>query len=223
VKPTLFQKFRSYFRPITIESVSSEQNPELEVVLSNGRLQLLSGNAIYSWDDLYRNFTVAFDQIDLDKRNIDEVLILGLGLGSIPFILEKKHHKNYHYTAIEWDEEVANLALKYALPRLKSSIDVVTADAEIFVEVCEEKFDLLIVDIFEDELVPPQFETDYFLEDCVELLNPKGVLLFNRLHNNQADKVAAERYYKDVFSKVLTNTKVIDTNGNWILFYEKED
>jgi spermidine synthase len=218
--PTKFQKFISYFRPINLESTSSEHNPELEVMLSRGRLQLISGNAIYSWDDLYRNFKVAFEQLDLDKRKIDEVLILGLGLGSIPYLLEKTFHKNYHFTAIEWDEEVANLALKYALPRLKSSIDVVTADAEIFVEVCEEKFDMLIVDIFEEELVPPQFETDYFLEDCLTLLNPNGILLFNRLHNNLADKTSAKRYYDTVFSKVLSNTRVIDTNGNWILVYE---
>ncbi|MCB0574813.1 MAG: hypothetical protein KDC61_09635, partial [Saprospiraceae bacterium] len=85
----LWKKWLSYLVPMTLEEAASEQNPELSVILDRGRLQLLSGDAIYSWDDLYRNFLLAFEKLQIKERNIDQVLVLGLGLGSVPFILEK--------------------------------------------------------------------------------------------------------------------------------------
>lgn len=190
-------------------------------MLNRGRFQLLSGNAVYSWDDLYRNFSYAFGQINLAQRNYHDVLILGLGLGSVPFILERTYKRDYRYVAVEWDETVAELAYRYTLSRLKSPVEVITADAEMFVQICEEQFDLIIVDIFEDDLVPPQFEDPDFLRDCDELLLPGGMLLFNRLHGEHKDIVSAERFYNHTFTKVFPNARYIDTQGNWIMVYEK--
>ncbi|MBK8426044.1 MAG: hypothetical protein IPL27_08815 [Lewinellaceae bacterium] len=79
-----WKKWLSHLTPITIEETASEHNPELTVALSRGRLQLLSGDAIYSWDDLYQNFIIAFDHLKIDEEPFEDVLILGLGLGSIP-------------------------------------------------------------------------------------------------------------------------------------------
>lgn len=146
-----WKKWLSHFTPLTLEEAASEQNPELSVMLDRGRVQLLSGNAIYSWDDLYRNFDLAFEDIDPARRSFKNVLLLGLGLGSVPLLLEKKYKVQYHYTAVEWDETIAEMAWRYTLSRLQSPVQIVNADAEVFVEICEDTFDLLIVDIFEDE------------------------------------------------------------------------
>jgi spermidine synthase len=221
VRIPFWKKWLSYLTPVHLEATGSDQNPELTVLLNQGRMQLLSGNAIYSWDDLYRNFTVAFETLKIEQRLVREVLVLGLGLGSVPFMLEKKFGKSCHYTAIEYDETVAELASRYTLSRMKSPVDIVIADAEIFVEVCEETFDLIIIDIFEDDLTPPQFEEPDFLRSCHGLLNPGGLMLFNRLHGDGKDKVAAERFYNRVFTVVLPTSWYIDTKGNWILCYQK--
>ena len=216
-----WKKWLSHLTPLTLEETGSEQNPELTVALSRGRVQLLAGEAIYSWDDLYQNFDIAFAELNLEDRNYENVLLLGLGLGSIPVLLEQKYGRDYRYTAVEWDEKVTDLALRYTLGRLKSPVDVITADAEVFVAVCQETFDIVIVDIFEDDLTPPQFETTEFLEACDELLRPGGLLLFNRLHGEAKDKVAAERFFGRTFQKVFPQAWAIDTHGNWILCYQK--
>lgn len=204
-----------------MEQASSEQNPELSVVLDRGRFQLLSGDAIYSWDDLYRNFDLAFQALDLKQYPYQDVLLLGLGLGSVPFLLEKKHKLEYCYTAVEWDETVAELAEKYTLSRLKSPIETVIADAEVFVEICEDTYDVLIVDIFEDDLTPPQFETKEFLLACDQLLKPGGILLFNRLYSSVANKTFTTRFFERKFKPVFQDATYIDTKGNWILVYKK--
>lgn len=203
--------------PLTLERSSSEYNPDLAVVLDRGRLQLLSGNAIYSWDDLYHNFTIAFGTIDLDEEHIEDVLVLGLGLGSVPYILEKVYERQYRYTAIELDEAVSELAGKYTLPRLESSVEIITADAGIFVEITEEQFDLVVVDIFEDDHTPEYFETDEFLEACRECLRPGGLLFYNRLYNNDKTKLATERFFEGAFKTVFPDAWKINTGGNWIL------
>ncbi len=217
MKISIYKKILSYFSPQLLEETGSELNPELEVWLDRGRMQLVSGKAIYSWDDLYRNFAVAFEKLEIGKRKIDEVLLLGLGLGSVPFLLEKKHGLRPHFTAVELDEAIIELAGKYGLPRLESSMEVVTADAEIFVEICEEKYDLVVMDIFEDELTPPQFETIEFLENCKNLVRPGGLFLFNRMYLSHADQTATNRFYKK-FLQVFPDGDKIDTRGNWILY-----
>lgn len=213
----LWKKWVSHVVPLTLETAASEQNPELAVMLDRGRLQLLSGNAIYSWDDLYHNFTIAFGALDLEKRPVEDVLILGLGLGSVPYILEKIYDRAYRYTAVEWDETVAGLAARYTLSRLKSPVDVVTADAGIFLQVTEEQYDMIVVDIFEDDRTPEQFETVAFLEACAEHLRPNGLILYNRLYNAHRNIVSTQRFFEDTFKKVFPEGEKIDTGGNWIL------
>lgn len=218
-----WKQWISYLTPLTLEEVSTDQNPELRVMLSRGRMQLLSGDAIYSWDDLYRNFTHAFRQLNLDSRPISDVLLLGMGLGSIPFMLEKVFKRNYCYTAVEWDESVAYLAGKYTLSRIESPTRIITADAEVFVELCEERFDLIVIDIFEDEITPPQFCTEDFLNQCKRLMNPDALLLFNRLHgDDKAVRSVTERFFVQTFKKVFESGWYIDTSGNWILCGENK-
>jgi spermidine synthase len=217
MKIPFWKRWLSYLTPIRLEETASEYNPELTVMLDRGRLQLLSGNAIYSWDDLYHNFTRAFVQLQPEKLGYQDVLLLGLGLGSVPYILEKKHQQKYHYTAIEWDEAISELADRYTFSRLESSVEIITADAVVFVEVCEDTFDMVIVDLFEDNQTPEVFETKDFLADCVSLLKPGGLLLVNRLSRSKVDAVKSERYFEHVFKPTLDNAYVIDTNGNHIL------
>jgi spermidine synthase len=217
VNISFWQKWLSYLYPVTIEEAGSALNPELAVVMDRGRLQLLSGQAIYSWDDLYHNFTRAFAELRPEKKPYHDVLLLGLGLGSVPYILEKKHGVEYAYTAVEWDDTIAELASRYTLNRLKSPVEVVTADAAVFVEVCEELFDIVIVDIFEDNITPDTFETPEFLESCLRLTRPGGWILYNRLCQTPADRLDTERFWEGTFRHVLPNPDKLDTGGNWIL------
>lgn len=220
-KVSIWKKWLSHLTPVLIQESGSERNPELEVLLSQGRYQLISGNAIYSWDDLYHNFRKAFEQLQLNNKNYEEVLLLGLGLASVPYMLEKTFHQKYAYTAVELDEEISQLASKYTLPRLDSSIEIITADAEVFIELCESEYDMVIMDIFEDDKTPPQFESEDFLGYCNDVLKPGGLLLYNRLTNKEEELQATQLFFDEVFSVKLPGAFKIETGGNWILCFEK--
>lgn len=215
-EPT-WKKWLSYLAEIHIESASSEYNPHLYVSLRNGRYQLSTAHAIYSYGDLYTNFDRAFQRIDLHSLPGNEVLILGLGLGSIPVILEQKYDKHYHYTAIEIDEAVLDLANRYILDELHSPIQLICADADAFVMQSDAKFDLICMDIFLDDEVPTVFESTVFLEALRDLLNPGGVLLYNRLAAKSKDVERTKAFFDHQFLPVFPQGAWLDVGGNWIL------
>lgn len=217
MQPSGLQKFWSHFKDIYIESASSDFNEVLHVVLSRGRYQLLTENAIYSFGDLYSNYRKAFDKINIGQQKIDNVLILGFGLGSIPFMLENKYLQNYHYTAVEIDEAVLYLANKYVAQHLKSPIEMVQADAFAYVIQSEQQFDLVCMDVFIDDEVPNQFETIDFLEGLKNQIAPNGILLFNRLYLTKKDKVNTNSFFKNQFLKVFPEGNFLDVDGNLIL------
>ncbi len=207
----------SYFFEFHIESAPSEINPHLYVSLSRGRYQLSTANAIYSFEDLYDNFFDAFKEVNLDQYPIEDVLILGLGLGSIPLMLEKNFEKKYNYTAVEIDESVIYLASKYALPQLESNIQMICADAFAFVMQTEQKFDLICMDVFLDDVVPEEFEENDFLKKLKTLVNDDGILLFNRLASHPKDVERTKVFYHKNFKAVFPEGSYLEVKGNWML------
>jgi len=217
----LWKRLLSYVHEFHIESTSSKYNPHMYVSLSRGRYQLSTANAIYSHADLYDNFSEAFHKIDLDKNHIKKVLILGFGLGSIPIILEQLFQKKYHYTAVEIDEEVLYLANKYAMPHIESSVEFVCADAFIYVNQSKEQFDMIAVDLFLDDVVPIQFEQKDFLQGLKKLLNPNGILLYNRLAYTKEDIKTAKTFYNTKFYPNFPDGTYLEVRGNWMLLNDK--
>lgn len=217
MKAPLWKRLLSYLFELHIESTSSEYNPHLYVSLKNGRYQLSTANAIYSYGDLYDNFSGAFAKMDLDKANISSVLVLGLGLGSIPIILEKVFKKQYNYTAVEIDEEIVYLASKYTLPELASNIEIISTDASIFTLQSPQQYDLIAVDIFLDDVIPTHFQQATFLEQLKGLLTEKGIVLYNHLAFSEQDRVNAKLFFEEQFKVVFPDATFVETNGNWMM------
>lgn len=217
MKKPLLKNILSYFSDVLLESTFSEYNETLDVYLSKGRYQLCSAGAIYSFEDKYVNFYESFRVLDWNKLEIEKVLLMGLGLASIPQMLEKRFKKNFEYHAVEIDNEVIYLAQKYILSDLKSHVSIYEMDAEIFVEISEEKFDMIIIDIFDNNTVPEKFETTDFLEKTIEMLSENGILLFNRLNQDNKTYADTKKYYDEVFSKLFPGSKKLFIKNNIIL------
>lgn len=207
----------SYIFEIELECVASQHNPVLTLCLSNGRLQLYTDNAIYSYEDLYDNFLEAFKQLDLSKKSFQKILVLGFGLGSVPFMLEKKFGLQANYTGIEIDEEIIRLASEYALPKIQSHCTLITTDAYSFVDINEEQFDMIVVDVFLDNAIPSRFESVYFLENVKDLLAPDGLLLYNRLTTTDRDKEKHKEFFENAFSPIFREAIEVEVEDNTIL------
>lgn len=216
-RPPLWKRWLSYFVEFHIESAPSQYNPHLYVALRLGRYQLCSENAVYSYEDLYSNFFDAFQTLQMQDLPINKVLILGLGLGSIPYMLEHNFSHQYEYTAVEIDDSVIYLAQKYVLHKLTSPVTCIQADAFAFVEQSQETYDMICMDIFLDDVVPRKFGSSTFLQNLRERLAPGGLLLYNRLSLTPEDQKETLRFYHERFKKVFPQGTYLDVNTNYML------
>ncbi len=217
MKQPLWKRWLSYLIEMHLESAPSDINPHLYVSLRKGRYQLSTANAVYSYGDLYDNFTKTFRKLDWPKVDVQKVLVLGFGLGSIPFMLEKIFKKKCRFTGVEIDENVLYLANKYVLPELQSSIEIFNADANAFVYQGSEQFDMIAMDIFLDDKVPPPFEELEFLQQLKKLLTPAGILLYNRLSMSNKDIRLTNSFFEEKFKLVFPDATYLDVGGNWML------
>lgn len=206
---------RSYIDDVLIESTSSDYNEELYLLLVKGRYQLVTDSVIYSYGDKYVNFLAAFNHIT--TQNIKSCLILGFGLGSIVDILEKKHNAFPTVTGIEIDEVIIEMAERYTLPNFKSDVDLIHYDAYLFVDKLKDKFDLVCLDIFINEVIPARFLTLSYIKKLSKLLTNKGVIVVNCLYTSESVKTATNQFLNTVFKVVFPASKTVFSNGNLML------
>lgn len=216
-----WRNFLSYFADQTLEACEGDHTDYLAVVLRKGKLLLQANGAVYSWEDHYYNFRQAFEKLDWAKLPGKETLLLGLGLGSIPQLTEELFDQVLHYTAVEYDEVVAELAEHYLLYRLKSPVETVIADAEAFVAQDYRKYDLILIDLFVDDEVPEQFNNPEFLRKLNLMLTPGGCLITNRLTFTDKDRNQTAAYWRTVFLEVFPEADFLDVKSNWMMFSDK--
>ncbi|MEO1261577.1 MAG: hypothetical protein AAFZ15_22420 [Bacteroidota bacterium] len=217
MKQPRWKVWLSYFTELVLERDATDLNPDLQLGFNKGRYCLSTPNAIYSYGDLYDNFYKAFQQINIKSLALDEVLVLGFGLGSVPYMLEKSFQKKCTYTGVELDETIVRWATDYILDELESPVQLIISDAAIFTEISQQKFDLIAMDIFIDNEIPAQFESIAFLENLDSMLKEGGRLMYNRLALQDIDRKHTEDFFKTRFKSVFPKARYLDVGGNWIL------
>jgi spermidine synthase len=217
LRPSFFQYLRSYFSVLVLARGDSQYSGRIELWYQKGRYMLVTAQAVYSYEDLYFNFRRAFEQLNAQKWQLKQALVLGMGLGSVPQLLERNFGiKNCHYTLVEIDPLIIDWATRTTLPKLKSSRQIIEADAVAFINECSTPFDLIVIDIFIDDQVPTSIESRDFLEKIKLLLSPTGRVLCNRLADTEMQKAKSLYYFDNVFSQVFPQANIITVNTNMI-------
>jgi spermidine synthase len=214
--PGRIRQWLSYLFEWPVVELSSEYNDLLKVVLHQGRYKLITEGAIYSFGDLYSNYRKSFERLHWTAHPMESCLILGLGMASIPDMLVTRFKKKMHFSAVEIDEVVTMLAYDYVLSPKKINVEVFTSDAASFLEWHEGKYDLICSDVFEGDKIPAELETIEALSAMRDLLNPGGILLYNRLSRYQADRDKNLIFRDNAFLKVFPAGGYLDVGGNWM-------
>ena len=234
-KPGFWLKLRSYFFEKIIEKAPGTLSPGLRVELVMGRYMLNTNRVNYAFGDLDAVFRKAFKKISLENRKAPRVLVLGLGPGNIPTIL-REYPGPYQITGVEIDPEVIRLGNKYFGLSQHTNLEIVTENAVDFVlrsgakfdlrsdiEIdlkSDAKFDLITVDLFIEDLVPPEAETEQFLQKTEQILAPGGLLLYNRLGHTADLETASLDFFKRC-ERILPGIRYFKVNQNLMLCYEK--
>lgn len=221
MEPPLWKRALSHIIEIPLGRYSSEYSPDLKLSLYKGRYMLSVNQVIYSFEDLYTSFQQALELVKPEQRGIENVLVLGYGLGSISSILYKLHHITPQVTGVDIDPVVLDLAAKYNHLPSEMEVKYIKADAEEYLHGDTRKYDLICIDLFIDDKVPDQYRSAAFLDAIDEHLTDNGMLLFNWLASNFQQKQDANKYFYDHFIKRFPLGRYVSTGGNWVLIYDK--
>lgn len=195
------EKILSYIFPKVIEVFGSKYNPYYEVVLDGGKLILNTKEANFSFGQLHKVFQKTFRKIDLKYRQIENVLILGFGVGSVAQILISELNAPKQMIGVEIDETILKIGYDYFGVEDIINLQLVNEDAFRYIINCTESFDLLVVDLFEELKVPDKFLNQRFFIRIGGLLKPGGIAIFNFIVNSRATE--------DDFNKTLVTLKRI--------------
>ncbi|MFI5203040.1 MAG: spermidine synthase [Flavobacteriales bacterium] len=183
------RKLVSYLVPVSVEKRKSTISPGLEVTLLKGKYVLDSKNVNYSFGGLHEVFSDSFKHYNIRNRKINTVLILGFGAGSVASILQHEYKKECAITGVEKDPEVLELAKKYFGLEKYNNLILYCEDALEYVKRCSDTFDLIVIDVFIDNLVPGSFHAHDFLTGVKRLLNKNGIVFFNKISNSPELKI----------------------------------
>lgn len=90
---------------------------------------MVSSNAVYSYGNHYYNFRDSFSILHLDQFKLKDILILGLGTGSILQILEQKYKIHAAFDAVEIDPVIVSIFEKYKNEISNNSCKIFVKDA----------------------------------------------------------------------------------------------
>lgn len=211
----------SYIWGQRLATYNSSLSGKLEVWMVNGKLVLNSAHANQSYDSLHHVFAQVFDEIQLANQPVRNALLLGLGAGSVPALIEEELVMNCKITAVEKDPLMIELGKKYFdLNRFKH-LQIVLDDALHYVASCKKQFELIIIDLFVDDHVPEPFTDEVFLTDLNRLLSNEGFVLFNMIVQTPSQLEQFKRVY-DFFSEQDGVTKILQPIAtNKVLYWQK--
>lgn len=186
----------------------SAYNDCLEIWLQNGTYLLDSKSVNYSFGGLHTAFAETFAEIELSRLPFKNALVLGLGAGSVPFLLRQAGLTGL-ITGVELDPVVVEIGKQYFNIQAIDGLNIVEADAVEFVRTQNEetRWDLIVSDLFIDKTVPPEAETAEFLGDLSRLLSPQGLLIYNRIRIDAETTAATDRFavtFAQVFPRFVT-------------------
>jgi spermidine synthase len=220
LKPAWWKSWLSYVWELPVEQRHSDISGQLEVTLQRGEWKLSTGNAIYSFGKHYTSYAIAFSQLEIESSPVHSVLVLGCGIGSVARLLES-HPTLRHITALDIDPVMIQLAQKYWPDKLRDNTVFVVEDAEIWVrEAVDFSFDLVIADIFIDDVTPSGFLKPDFLDSLKKLLHQDGLLLFSKINYTQEQQFANKDFEK-TFLSVFPKGEVLKAGHNLMMVGRK--
>lgn len=193
----MFAKFFSYFLPINVYKKNSAVSKTLEVTWNNGELVLDSKNTNYSYGSLQRILKKGLKYIGYERiKKFDKILVLGVAGGSVIKTIVDEIKFKGKITGVEIDAEIVEIANKFFKLNEVKNLELIVDDAFEFVLKTKEKYDLIIIDIFEDTKMPSFLFEDYFINRINFLLKNEGFILFNTMVINEKNRIRNIDYKK---------------------------
>ncbi len=144
-----------------------------------------------------------------EKENAD-ILILGMGTGTYAKQC-MSYFENVSVEGVEIDQKITDLAGEYfALP---NTIEVTTYDGRAYLQAVDKKYDVIMVDAYQDITIPFQMSSVEFFRMVKEHLEEDGVMVVN-MNMHSEEKGNINEYLSDTIASVFGEVYTVDVKGS---------
>lgn len=176
--PISFRQVLSYLWPHVAHRTEGRHGP-LSVAWEAGTKVLNSANGNQSFGALHRVWQAVFHHLALETQPPRSVLLLGLGGGSVPAILRDELDIPAPITAVELDPAMIELARTHFSLDRHAQLEVIAGDAVVHVHALRRRFDLVLVDLFDDLDLARGVDTRGFAHGLRDRCAEGGTVCFN--------------------------------------------
>jgi len=195
----VFKKLFSYIIPVNIHKQNSAISKNIEITWANGELVLDSKNTNYSYGSLQRILRKGLKNIGYGRiLKMNHILVLGVAGGSVIKTLSEEIKFKGKITGVEIDSEIIKIANSYFHLDQIPNLEIVIDDAFEFVLKTKEKYDLIIIDIFQDTRMPNFLFEEFFQNRTCYLLKQNGIILFNTMCLSEKENLRNKKYLENV-------------------------
>lgn len=140
------------------------------------------------------------------ERDSLDVLMLGVGAGT--YASQCKHYfDNVNVEGVEIDGKITELANTYF--EMPQDVKVTTYDGRVFLEVSDQKYDVIFVDAYQDITIPFQMSSVEFFTLVREHLSEDGVLVVN-LNMWEETEGDINAHLMDTIAQVFPHIYIVD-------------
>lgn len=163
---------------------------------------------------MYYDYALASNSMVKDNEGPTDILILGLGTGT--FASESMaYYDNLAIDGVEIDSQIVDLAYQYF--DLPESVNAYIMDGRSYITSCEKKYDIIMVDAYQDITIPFQMSSVEFFTIVKEHLTPGGVMVVNmNMKTNKEGGIVD--YLEGTIKNVFDNAYTVDIGTNRELF-----
>ena len=206
--------FAFWEKKLTLEDESvynylQVQEDDERVVLSTN--VLFGVQSVYIKDDsltgMYYDYALAAPLM-LGEPDRAELLVLGMGTGTYATQC-RRYFPDMQIEGVEIDEKITGLAHEYfALP---DDIPVTTYDGRAFLNCTDKKYDIIMVDAYQDITIPFQMSSAEFFGLVRSHLKENGVMIVNmNMISDAEDGINA--YLQDTIASVFGNVYTVNVD-----------
>jgi spermidine synthase len=139
----------------------------------------------------------------LFNANIKNVLAIGLGGGSLPKYIYA-HCAEIFTRVIEINPRIIQIARsQFEVPDNDERLDVIEGDGLLYLAEHESATDVLLIDAFDSNGIPPDFCSQDFFDQCATTLNSEGILAINLWGSDKNFDIYLQRIEQSFSGNVL--------------------
>lgn len=145
-----------------------------------------------------------------DKESSRRVLVLGNGTGTYASLCSD-YFMTMEIEGVEIDENISELAYEYF--DMSEDVEIATYDGRAYLQAVEGKYDVILVDAYQDITIPFQMSSREFFSLVSEHLEDTGIMAVNmNMHSDGEGSI--NEALADTIASVFPYVYTVDVPGN---------